>query len=631
MTTIILTASTLYKLLEQFKNETEYHISKPRFRKIEKIDETTYALTLHTNKGKYVLLIDLKKKLFTFGKLKIENSYNDKLTSYLNRKIKNRKITSINQHNLDRIIIFEIDNEDGYRIIFELFGAGNLIITDHNYKIINVYKEFDTKKRSLKKGGIYILPPERIHLLIERAKHGKIITRKDLFRYAITDPLTLNYLINTDRKEFDIYEIKNIYERAKKLIERSLQDPCIYLYRDGEKLYVHPYILQKDVIYGRICGIDKITKFLIANITSKEDEYIQKISKMKERLERRINELINEKEKTVETLNEMYAFVDDLEIKFEKVRRGEDIEKIGIYDVVRIDRKNKYLELERDDITVKLRYDVNPYSSISFAYNKVKSYEEAIRNLEKEIEELKKKIEDEKKRRTTDTVHYKKTLSKKWFEKFIWSISTNGFLIVAGKDATTNEILIKKYLDNTDIVFHAEIAGSPFTLLKDGNRANTEDIYDAALITAAYSKAWKVGVSTIPVYYIKPEQISKKTPSGEYIKKGSFMIYGKKNYLKDIQLELFISVFNYEETRKILIGSKNCILNHSISNQKKFFRLTQGKISKSQVVNKIISEYTRQGLLDEDFREYYKQDLMNRLPTGKYRVEIIDKKILQES
>lgn len=631
MTNVILTSSTLYKLLELFKKETDYYSSKPRFRKIEKIDDAIYAITLHTKKGKYNILIDIKKKLFTFGKLKIENSYNDNLTTYLNRKIKNRKITSIHQHNLDRIIIFEINSEDEIRIFFELFGAGNLIITDQNYRIVNAYKEFETKKRSIKKGGIYVLPQDRIQILMETAKQGKSISRKDLFRYALIDPQTLNYLINSDKKEFDVKEIIYIYELAKELIEKSLQDPCIYLQKDGEKLYIHPYILQRDVVYGRICGINKITKFLKVNITSIEDEYIQIISRMKTQLKERIEEMIKEKEKTIENLNEMYTFINDLENAFEGLRRGEDVEKIGMYEVVGIDRKNKYLELEKDGSIVKLRYDINPYSSISLSYDKVKSYEEAIRNLEKEIEELEKRIEEEKKKRLVEKVLCKKTLSKKWFEKFIWSISTNGFLIVAGKDATTNEILIKKHLEDTDIVLHAEITGSPFTLLKNGDRANADDIYDAALITAAYSKAWKIGVSSIPVYYVKPEQISKKTPSGEYIKKGSFMIYGKKSYLKGIQLELFICVFNDEEMRKILIGSKNCILKHSVNNQKKFFRLTQGRASKSQVVDKIISEYMGQGLLDDDLREHYKYDLMNRLPTGKYRVELIDRKILQKS
>ena len=36
----------------------------------------------------------------------------------------------------------------------------------------------------------------------------------------------------------------------------------------------------------------------------------------------------------------------------------------------------------------------------------------------------------------------------KWFEKLRWFLTSDGFLVVGGRDANTNETIVKKYLDN---------------------------------------------------------------------------------------------------------------------------------------------------------------------------------------
>ena len=52
-----------------------------------------------------------------------------------------------------------------------------------------------------------------------------------------------------------------------------------------------------------------------------------------------------------------------------------------------------------------------------------------------------------------------------------------------------------------------------------------------SIATASYSRAWKLGVQSVDVYWIAPEQVSKQAKAGEYLAKGAFMVYGKRNYL----------------------------------------------------------------------------------------------------
>ena len=126
--------------------------------------------------------------------------------------------------------------------------------------------------------------------------------------------------------------------------------------------------------------------------------------------------------------------------------------------------------------------------------------------------------------------HYQPPPAKKWFEKFRWFYTTSSKLAIGGRDATTNDILIKKHLEAHDLVFHTDIAGSPFFILKGGEHTSQDDL-EVAQATALFSRAWRGGISEVKVYYVEAGQVSQTAPSGEYLTKGGFMIYGKKNYL----------------------------------------------------------------------------------------------------
>jgi hypothetical protein len=148
---------------------------------------------------------------------------------------------------------------------------------------------------------------------------------------------------------------------------------------------------------------------------------------------------------------------------------------------------------------------------------------------------------------SSESIGIKKIISKQkyWFEKFKWFISSEGFLVVAARDATTNEILIKKHLEENDIVLHTDMAGSPFVVIKKNTDEvkkilnisftnkdiGEQSINEAGSFTFVNSKAWKSGIAQEKVFYINPSQISKTAQSGEYLTKGAFMIRGEKNYL----------------------------------------------------------------------------------------------------
>jgi len=141
-----------------------------------------------------------------------------------------------------------------------------------------------------------------------------------------------------------------------------------------------------------------------------------------------------------------------------------------------------------------------------------------------------------------------------WFEKFRWFLSSDGFLCVGGRDATTNEIVIKKHTEPHDLVLHTDMAGSPFVIVKgEGKEIPQSTIEEAAQFTASMSRAWKNGLGTLDVFSVNPEQVSKEANAGESLPRGAFMIRGETKYLHPT-LTLAASIVEYEGVRMIMIS-----------------------------------------------------------------------------
>ena len=139
--------------------------------------------------------------------------------------------------------------------------------------------------------------------------------------------------------------------------------------------------------------------------------------------------------------------------------------------------------------------------------------------------------------------------NKEWYEKFRWYMSSDGFLVVAGKDTVSNEVLIKKYTTQEDVVFHAEITGSPFVVIKsEGKPVSEQALREAGEFAASFSRAWRENLGTADVYWVKVDQLSKSGPSGESVPHGAFFVMGKRNWTRNTPLRVAIGIIVGEET-----------------------------------------------------------------------------------
>jgi len=55
---------------------------------------------------------------------------------------------------------------------------------------------------------------------------------------------------------------------------------------------------------------------------------------------------------------------------------------------------------------------------------------------------------------------------RKWFEAFRWFFTSDNLLVVGGKDAHSNEEIVKKRMKKNDAYFHAEVFGAPHCFIQ---------------------------------------------------------------------------------------------------------------------------------------------------------------------
>jgi len=189
---------------------------------------------------------------------------------------------------------------------------------------------------------------------------------------------------------------------------------------------------------------------------------------------------------------------------------------------------------------------------------------------------------------------------KREYEKFRWFFTSAGKLVIAGKSAEQNEEIIKKYLDKEDVVMHTKEPGSPFTIIKTGKTKgkisgiSRDDLIEAAIFCACFSKQWKKKKKEAEVHIFMPEQIVKEKSQ----KKGTFSVLGKtrKAYPK---LRLLLTI-QKGKLRAVPFAKKS------------FCTLFPGKLSKEKSTKKIF---------DMLGKKFSKEEITRALPAGGFKLQ----------
>ena len=622
---------------------------------ISSITKNSILLKLHHPIEPDIMLMVSTKGIWLTNK-KYKQVEENQFVKTLSKEIERARISSISQPGSERIFLLHfVNREDKVRkLIVEIFGKGNIILCDESMKILWILNPVKVRHRTLNTGSDYVLPPNRgedvLHITVESMMvktsplsedievvkwlgKSTSLPRKYVEEILFQSGNNTKFANHLSNKDVEI-----IYEKTKEITDRVLDEknhePSVTMDKMGVAIDASPISMSKDANAKKVEtymeAIDQVLSNEILSIgrSLKTEEADKKILELEHDLEEQNKAKMSviSKSKSLRSIaHELMKLsssgIQDMNDNSVKTLLEKNDSKIVLENGL------TYLILLNERI--KLESSIPKFSSQLFS--RAKELERGAGNIDKASEELRSRIE--KLHGQTQKVHEKIQFnaleSKQWYERYRWFVTTDGYLVIGGRDASSNSAVIRKHMTDDDIVFHAEIHGSPFFLVKDAinrDNENTKFIEETAQATVSFSRAWKDGLSSGDAYWVFPNQIKKGAPTGQFLPKGSFVIEGKRNFCKGIELKLSIGLVKIENRYTIVSGPLNAIKKRSLV----FASLLPGGSDPMNLAKKIKSEFVRViSEFDSDLADYLKKvlldDFIRMLPTGQSKIEHIER------
>ncbi|KAL7861751.1 hypothetical protein SRHO_G00131920 [Serrasalmus rhombeus] len=620
-----------------------------RVNNVYDIDNKTYLIRLQKPDSKAILLIESGIRIhsteFEWPKNVMPSGFAMKCRKHL----KSRRLVHVKQLGVDRIVDIQFGSDEAaYHLIVELYDRGNIVLTDHEYTILNLLR-FRTAEAEDVKFAVRerypvenARPPEplisleRLTEILSKAQSGEQVKRilnphlpygGTLIEHCFIE-VGLPGLMKMD-SQFNIAEAGPKLLDALQMAEDYMEKAASF---DGKG-----YIIQKtekkpsmtpDKPHEELLTYEEFHPFLFAQHSSNPyielesfnkavDEFFSKMESQKidmkalQQEKQALKKLENVKKDHVQRLEALHQAQEVDRLKGELVEMNLPIVERAL-QVVRSALANqvdwaeiglivkeaqvagdpvacaiKELKLQTNHITMLLK---NPYVgseegeeeeslmdttevseqqkgkknknkdkgqkgkvqknkpvlvdvdlSLSAYANAKKYYDHkrsAAKKEQKTVEAAEKafKSAEKKTKQTLKEVQTVTTIQKArkvyWFEKFLWFISSENYLIIAGRDQQQNEMIVKRYLRAGDIYVHADLHGATSCVIKNpsGEPIPPRTLTEAGTMAVCYSAAWDAKVIT-SAWWVHHNQVSKTAPTGEYLTTGSFMIRGKKNFL----------------------------------------------------------------------------------------------------
>jgi predicted ribosome quality control (RQC) complex YloA/Tae2 family protein len=579
------------------------------------------------------------------------------------KELERSRIISIQQLDSERIAIFKFEHLDRKirYLICEFFGQGNIIICDETMKIISLLNPLEVRHRTLHIGLKYAPPPsyssDIFNITIEEFESkfqnetknleitkwlGRILSLPKKF----VEEILFRARISTNKKIKEITkdELCLIFTNTKKLVNEVIcetkHSPIVIFDSDNVPIDASHIELKKmedSNMKSVPTFMDALDEVLCTDIiTIGKKIHTIELDKKISILEHDLREQDKAKQKVLSKSNSIRNLASDL-MKISISDSGELNSLLNKHSTsLIIEKGKKYVDIMEELIPL----DDNLRKVSSLLYTRAKEMERGSETIDKarikildEIKELKNKTTIAEKK-----INLKEQKTKEWFERYRWFVTSNGLLVIGGRDSSSNSAIIRKHMTDQDLVFHAEIHGSPFFLIKNIGHSvedmttNNQSIIETAIATVSFSRGWKDGLSSADAYWVYPDQVKKGAPTGQFLPKGSFVIEGKRNFVKALELKLSIGVTKEYDIYKLICGPVDSIKLKSII----YSIIVPGSIDPMNAAKKIKSELiTNSQNIDDDLVEFLKRmsldDIIRILPSGKIKIASSGKGTLVEN
>ena len=589
---------------------------------------------------RFDLLIEAGKRIH-LTRFARETKIPSSFAMLLRKHLEGGRIKKIEQYDFDRIVVIEVQRGDETKfLIAELFLKGNIILADSEMNIIMALKK-------LRPGLRYQFPEERVNPenildrlqeILENEEVVKVLATKGGLGGLFAEEICIKSGINKKKNANELggEEIDKIKESIRStyspLFSGKLKPHIVV--SDNKYVDVLPFELEYysdfDKKYFPTLN-DALDEFYSKEITTEKKDV--SIQKLKKRLEKQLEAKENfEKElklmkETGDTIYENYQTIEEIMNAFKSARKSMSWDEIskeiaekkkesGLISLVKsLNPAENTVTISINGKKIVLNLDKSIPQIADEYYEKAKKIKRKLEGLIPAIEETKKAIESEGsiKRYSSSMRIVRK---REWFERFRWFITSEGFLVIGGRNASMNSEIVSKYMESNDLFFHTQSPGAPVTVIKRGQEAGEKSIIEAAQFAATYSSLWKESKYSGEVYYVKPEQVKKAAKAGEYLAKGGFYIEGKRNYLSvGLSCAVGVEIENLRVLGGPLSAVKNCDY---------YVEIEIGDRSHNEIAIEIAAKLTE--MAKEEEKHIVKSiatpdEIMKFLPPGKSRIK----------
>lgn len=665
--------------------ELQECIIDSRVNSVYQLDGKTLLLKLHKpDKPELRLVLEAGRRLHLTSYVLEKPLTPPAFCMALRKYLRNSRLTSLEQYEFERIVILSFKTSAGVvRLVLELFGEGNVILVGEDGRILQALSYKRMRDRNILCGEAFVFPPssgknpskigkEEFRSILKGVGDVEVVRAVARFLgvggvYAEEALLRAGVDKTKHCDALGEKEIDSISDGLRALLSRVQTrdlEPTIVLDESDSLLDVVPFKLKRyegfrlqsyegfnealDEFYARVTAVEKALAGVEVGRLQREAERLKRIIADQEKVMAEAEAKADRDKRIGDTI---YAYSGDFQALLDKFSVGKQMgknwnavvsevlseKKAGLKPSVffeSLDSKGLTANVCVEGLIFGLELQRSLFENAASFYERGKKARQKLEGARAALEDSRRKLtEVEKKMHKAEELEQVKPAEamqelakhkvkhKEWFEKFRWFVSSDGFLVVAGKDATSNEVLVKKYTEDKDVVFHADIVGAPFVVVKtEGKKPSEQCLREAGEFAAAFSRGWREGFGSVDVYWVRPEQLSKGGPSGESVAHGAFVVRGERNWMRGTPLRIAVGVAISDRESRARISGGPVEAVRAKSNA--YVVIMPGDVEGKELFNRVLTSLGRK--LPRELRETVLnvsiEEIREFIPYGKGRI-----------
>ncbi|MCU0852199.1 MAG: NFACT family protein [Thermoplasmata archaeon] len=529
----------------------------------------------------------------------------------LRKRIANARISAVRQQGFDRIAVLSLEKEEKFDLVLELFAEGNIVLVKDG-TIVQPLTSHTWKHRDIRARKPFLFPPP--------VPDPNTMTEDEflsILRSSDTDIVrTVATKLNTGgRYSEEICARASIDKKTASRdvppeesarILRTIKDFAKEVAASGLGFIVFKIGKAEDVVPVRMRIYDGLDHREFPSYSEALEEYIGLAPKERKAEPRettleadRLRRKLAQQESAIQTLQdearEAQLRGDFLFANYGSVSRvlasakDQMAEAKNMKDIpgfVEFNGRTSVLKVMVNEVPLELDVKGSVESNAQRYYDGAKKARKKLEGVLTALEVARGELRDAVSglERADKAAKARREPTKRfWFERFRWFISSEDAVVLGGKDAKSNDMLVKKHLEAGDRYAHADSHGAPSVVVKMRDGVTEKTLYEACEFAVATSKAWNAKIGSASGYWVLPEQVSKTPQSGEYLAKGAFVIRGKRNYSEKLKISLGVGEIEFEGSRKIMGGPESAVRTHS----KRFVIIRPGEKDRNDLAKKL--------------------------------------------